>query len=301
MPIQRTLVPRHRIQPARLPELLPRRLDVPFADAKLFSDPRRFAATPATPQPPTPVQLTERDEKILDHVARYRLTLREIVQQLFMPEAELNAVTKVMSRLVRVGLLAKHTFHDARRYWTLSARSAEQRGLNERRSHALGCEGAMQHYGVLAFCCGGKAQRQLLTPAEFEQQFPDHSNPHITRTAYYVDEHDGARRLGLADRLKLEIRVAHYPPYCSKYNPIEHRLFPHVTRACQGVVFHTVEVVKRLIEKTKTSTGLQVTVDIIDKTYEIGRKCAKGFKKNMKIVFDSFLPKWNYRAIPTTS
>jgi len=102
----------------------------------------------------------------------------------------------------------------------------------------------------------------------------------------------------LADRLRLEIRVAHYPPYCSKYNPIEHRLFPHVTRACQGVVFHTVQVVKELMEKTKTRTGLEVTVDILDKTYEIGRKCAKGFKKNMKIVFDSFLPKWNYRAIP---
>ncbi len=105
----------------------------------------------------------------------------------------------------------------------------------------------------------------------------------------------------LADRLGLEIRVAHYPPYCSKYNPIEHRLFPHVTRACQGVVFHTVWVVKELMEKTKTRTGLKVTVDILDKTYEIGRKCAKGFKKNMKIVFDSFLPKWNYRAIPAVA
>ena len=103
---------------------------------------------------------------------------------------------------------------------------------------------------------------------------------------------------GLANRLGMAIRVAHYPPYCSKYNPIEHRLFPHVTRACQGVVFHTVQVVKELMEKTKTRTGLQVTVEVLDKTYEIGRKCAKGFKKNMKIVFDAFLPKWNYRAIP---
>jgi hypothetical protein len=102
----------------------------------------------------------------------------------------------------------------------------------------------------------------------------------------------------LADRLGLEIRVAHYPPYCSKYNPIEHRLFPHVTRACQGVVFHTVQTVKRLMEKTQTSTGLGVTVDIIDKVYEIGRKCAKGFKETMKIVFDDVLPKWNYRAVP---
>ena len=41
----------------------------------------------------------------------------------------------------------------------------------------------------------------------------------------------------LVNELNLEIRIAHYPPYTSKYNPIEHRLFPHVTRACQGVIF----------------------------------------------------------------
>lgn len=103
---------------------------------------------------------------------------------------------------------------------------------------------------------------------------------------------------GLAQRLALDIRVAHYPPYCSKYNPIEHRLFPHVTRACQGVVFHTVQIVKGLMEKTATSTGLKVTVDILDKAYDTGRQCAKGFKQNMKILFDDFLPQWNYRAIP---
>jgi hypothetical protein len=39
---------------------------------------------------------------------------------------------------------------------------------------------------------------------------------------------------GLANRLGLEIRLARYPPYCSKYNPIEHQVFPHITRACQG-------------------------------------------------------------------
>ena len=30
----------------------------------------------------------------------------------------------------------------------------------------------------------------------------------------------------LATWTGLEIRIAHYPPYCSKWNPIEHRLFP---------------------------------------------------------------------------
>ena len=71
-----------------------------------------------------------------------------------------------------------------------------------------------------------------------------------------------------------------------------------MTRACQGVVFHTVQVVKELMEKTKTRIGREVAVDILDKTYEIGRKCFEGFKKNMKIVFERFLPKWNCRAIP---
>lgn len=34
----------------------------------------------------------------------------------------------------------------------------------------------------------------------------------------------------LVNELGIEIRIAHYPPYTSKYNPIEHRLFPHIAR-----------------------------------------------------------------------
>lgn len=39
----------------------------------------------------------------------------------------------------------------------------------------------------------------------------------------------------LACDLNRDIEVAHYPPGCSKYNLIEHRLFCHITRAwCQS-------------------------------------------------------------------
>lgn len=102
----------------------------------------------------------------------------------------------------------------------------------------------------------------------------------------------------LADCLGLEIRIAHYPPYCSKHNPIEHRLFPHITRGCQGVVFHTLDIAKQFMEKAKTTTGLKVTVDILAGIYETGKKCAADFIQNMPIVFDYFLPRWNYRALP---
>ena len=47
------------------------------------------------------------------------------------------------------------------------------------------------------------------------------------------------------------------------------------------------------------SGPLKVKVSILDKVYETGRKYAAGFKKTMKIVFDEFLPKWNYWAPPS--
>ena len=114
-------------------------------------------------------------------------------------------------------------------------------------------------------------------------------------SSYYIFKED---LQNLANEIGLEIRVAHYPPYTSKYNPIEHRLFPHVTRACQGAVFSSIELVKSLIERTSTKTGLTVNVNLTDKVYAKGRKVVDGFKKNLPIVFDEYLPKWNYRAIP---
>ena len=102
----------------------------------------------------------------------------------------------------------------------------------------------------------------------------------------------------LAERLNLEIRVAHYPPGCSKYDPIEHRFFPHVTRACQGVVFTTLQLVQQKMAETHTETGLKATVDVLPGNYPTGEKAPPGYKKNMRIVFDEELPAWNYRAVP---
>ena len=102
----------------------------------------------------------------------------------------------------------------------------------------------------------------------------------------------------LADKLGIPIRVAHYPPYTSKWNPIEHRLFPHVTRALQGVIFKSHELVKELIETTTTKNGLTVKATIFDKVYRVGRKVVDGFKKSMRILFDDHLGQWNYVAVP---
>jgi hypothetical protein len=102
----------------------------------------------------------------------------------------------------------------------------------------------------------------------------------------------------LVNQMDLPIRVAHYPPYCSKYNPIEHRLFPHITRACQGVIFHTLDIVKRFIRRTTTRTGLRVTLKVIDKLYALKRKATDRFMEIYPVYFDDYLPDWNYVIKP---
>lgn len=111
----------------------------------------------------------------------------------------------------------------------------------------------------------------------------------------YIFKHDLER---LSQAIGLEIRVAHYPPYCSKYNRIERRFFPHVARACSGMLFDTLDTVVKLMRRASTSTGLKTTVNVIRRVYETGRNATEEMKQNLAIVYDKLLPKWNYRALP---
>ena len=66
----------------------------------------------------------------------------------------------------------------------------------------------------------------------------------------------------------------------------------------KSVIIRNIELVKELMAQTSTTTGLTVTVEIIDKVYDLKRKVADGFKETMRIVFDKVLPQWNYTAVP---
>ena len=97
-----------------------------------------------------------------------------------------------------------------------------------------------------------------------------------------------------ANKTNLDIHVSHYPPGTSKWNPIEHRVFPHITRAMSGVLLTSVNLAKELINTTTTSTGLKVFARISSKIYEKGREVADDFKDNVNIFFDKVLGQWNY-------
>ena len=100
----------------------------------------------------------------------------------------------------------------------------------------------------------------------------------------------------LSDRLGLPLRIAHYPPYTSKWHPIEHRLFSHVERSLRGVILDCHETALDAVQRTRTKTGLHVTARILDRVYDIGRKCSDTFReiKDNFIRHDAVLGQWNY-------
>lgn len=102
----------------------------------------------------------------------------------------------------------------------------------------------------------------------------------------------------LSNDLGIELRMAHYPPYTSKWNPVEHRVFPHITRALSGVILVSVVLLKELVRGAKTKTGLKVFARISRKLYALGKKVADDFYDNAKIKFDRSLGLWNYVVSP---
>lgn len=103
----------------------------------------------------------------------------------------------------------------------------------------------------------------------------------------------------LAQQIDMNVVVAHYPPYCSKWNPIEHRLFSQVHKSWDGAVFQNIQIVKELAENTITKTGLEVKVRINSNTYQTKRPVDDIFKDNINsfVSFDPVLPQWNYKFL----
>ena len=102
----------------------------------------------------------------------------------------------------------------------------------------------------------------------------------------------------LANVINLSIRICHYPPYASKWNPIEHKVFPHVTRSMEGVKLESLQEAKILIKNTKTKTGLKVLVRTTKKIYEKGIKVTKETMDKINIKVHGTLSQLNYTIAP---
>jgi len=102
----------------------------------------------------------------------------------------------------------------------------------------------------------------------------------------------------LAKELGIRIVMAHYPPYCSKYNPIERKLFSHVHRTIKNTILINLKQVKELIMKTSTSKGLTVEVRIVDKLYPLKQPSNKEDIDEKRIFRHPVLPQFSYTITP---
>ena len=106
--------------------------------------------------------------------------------------------------------------------------------------------------------------------------------------------------MDLANKLGIRLLVVHYPPYCSKFNPIEHRLFPQITRSRNGAPLLNLQNAADRAAMTTTKKGLKVLVHINSKTYDIKLPIEESYQKRLvrQVVFAPELGKWNYLVKP---
>ena len=101
----------------------------------------------------------------------------------------------------------------------------------------------------------------------------------------------------LADHLRRDITVCHYPPGTSKWNKIEHRLFSFISMNWRGRPLISYETVINLIGATRTKSGLRVKAMLDEGTYELGIKIPDEEMDRLDLRPHRTLPAWNYTLV----
>ena len=98
---------------------------------------------------------------------------------------------------------------------------------------------------------------------------------------------------------KLTVTVCHYPPGASKWNPIEHRLFPFISANWAAHPLVSYEAMLKRIRATRTETGLRVRASLNNKEYQTGLKVSDAQMQQIALTPARVHPQWNYSIAPS--
>jgi hypothetical protein len=102
----------------------------------------------------------------------------------------------------------------------------------------------------------------------------------------------------LCDQMRLTITVSHYPTGCSKWNPIEYRLFSHISMNWAGQPLLSLAAMLAFIRGTSTRTGLKVEARLDEGIYKKGRKVTSKQLAALALSSHEICPRWNYTLKP---
>lgn len=102
----------------------------------------------------------------------------------------------------------------------------------------------------------------------------------------------------LCDAHGLVVTVCHYPTGCSKWNPIEHRLFSFITLNWAGKPLRDFATIMGYINGTTTRKGLVVTGVLARGGNETGERVSNEEWETLRIKHHKVCPNWNYTIRP---
>ncbi len=102
----------------------------------------------------------------------------------------------------------------------------------------------------------------------------------------------------LANEWGIPITVCHYPPGTSKWNPIEHKLFSHISKNWRGKPLRAFDDVVQYICATTTKTGLTAEAKIDTNIYRKGIKISDKELRAVNMTQHAFHGEWNYTISP---
>lgn len=102
----------------------------------------------------------------------------------------------------------------------------------------------------------------------------------------------------LCDPHCLVVTVCHYPTGASKWNPIDHRLFSEISKNWAGRPLDSYDTLLSYAASTRTASGLQVTAQLVDQTYEKGVRISDAQMQALDFEPHTVQPKRNYTIYP---
>jgi hypothetical protein len=103
----------------------------------------------------------------------------------------------------------------------------------------------------------------------------------------------------ICNRYRLTVTVCHYPPGCSKWNPVEHRLFSQISNNWAGTPLRSLAIMLGYIRGTTTSTGLSVKAVLDEGIYPRGQKVTWKDVDALNLTPHEVCTEWNYTIRPS--